>query len=144
MLREWHLAAGYSEQGGWEGGEMLIMTFTVTFSRDFLKRVKTTETERCGQVRSLPLIKLWLCRATARGQFLFSLIKWWGGGQGHPHWGCRVDWWGQYLSFNSQPGVSSSEQSLSHKPSSLLFQPCTEKLKWLINMNKMTSNWNLL
>lgn len=94
MLREWHLAAGHSEHGGHEASEMPIMTFTITFSCDFLeKRVKTTETEGLGYVGAFPLIKLWLRRTTAWGQFLFSLIrKWGGGGRGHTHV-VEQSWW---------------------------------------------------
>lgn len=81
-LRGWHLAAGYQEQGNRGGCEMLTMTFTVTFSSDFLRRVKTTDMERWGRVGSLPLINLCLCHAAAPGRLLLSLLKKWGGGGG--------------------------------------------------------------
>lgn len=67
---------GYSELGGWEGGRegegcgTLIMTFTVTFSSDFSKRVKTTETERWGLAGSGALIRPRLRRAAAPGALL--------------------------------------------------------------------------
>lgn len=154
MLREWHLAQGYSEQGSQEGCEMLIMTFTVTFSCDFLRRVKTTETERWGYVRSFPLIKLWLHQATARGQFLFPVVKKWrgggGGGRG-PHTlnsqGCRVDWLLQYLSFNQSSQGRDSWQScwsvFAPDKESLLFLISTGEPKQLIIINKMNSNCTL-
>lgn len=134
MLREWHLASGYSEQGRQEGWEMLIMTFTVTFSCDFLRRVKTTEMERWGYVWSFPLIKLRLRHATAEGNFSSHLLK--SEGEKRTTYVKRLGlqwcpnqcnhWWLQYLSFSQ----SSQGRDLLQSCWSV-FEPDKESLRIL-------------
>lgn len=60
MLREWHLAPGYSEQGDrQEGCEMLMVTFAVTFPRDFFffffKWLKPQRWKRWRNISSFPI-----------------------------------------------------------------------------------------
>lgn len=69
MLREWHLAPGYSEQGDRrEGCEMLMVTFAVTFPRDFFKKgLKPQRWKRWRNISSFPINQNCDCGGTQCG-----------------------------------------------------------------------------